>query len=162
MKVNLIDENHMTFFLNKKYMEETDFNDKDELEDYFRRLFLKLKSNYDICLQGYYNIDVYIDTYYGCIILLEKEDFEYYDNFVNQIDMCINVHKENNFLYKITDYFFLNKELLNKIKIYVYNDQMYLKITKPIPDISLAVILEHSKLVYDDKKIILRGNQMVI
>ena len=111
----VIDNNKFIVFLNKKF----DLDDKLKLEKYFKDLFYNLKNKYNMEVNGYYNINVYADKYYGTIIEMENEDLEYYTYF-NQIDMEINVFK-NNFYYEI-DYNFLNKDILNKCLCYKYND----------------------------------------
>ena len=84
----VIDNNKFIVFLNKKF----DLDDKLKLEKYFKDLFYNLKNKYNMEVNGYYNINVYADKYYGTIIEMENEDLEYYTYF-NQIDMEINVLK---------------------------------------------------------------------
>ena len=64
-----------------------DFKNMDELETYFRNLFLKLKKIFHITFTGLYNIDIYLDQYCGVVIELKKEDLEYIDYYDNEIDI---------------------------------------------------------------------------
>ena len=137
----VIDNNKFIVFLNKKF----DLDDKVKLEKCFKDLFYNLKNKYNIEVNGYYNINVYADKYYGTIIEMENEDLEYYTCF-NQIDMEINVFKSN-FYYKI-DYSFLNKDILDKCYCYEYNNQIYLKIKDSIDKITLSKLLEISNVSY--------------
>ena len=41
----------------KNYLDDIDY-----LEDYFRKIFIKLKEKYDIKIQGFCNVDVYTDN----------------------------------------------------------------------------------------------------
>lgn len=145
-------DNKIIVFLNKNLN-----LDKKELENYFKKLFLGIKDKYNLKLNGYYNINVYIDNYYGSIIELENEELEYY-NYFNQIDMEIKVIKTP-FLYEI-DYEYLDKEILNKTIIYKYNNKLYFKITdKTI----LNRIIECCKIIYGDKvKEIMKLSKKVI
>ena len=151
MKV-VFKDNKIIVFLNKKL----DL-DKVNLDIYFKKLYLKIKNKYNLELNGYYDINVYIDNNYGSIIEIENEDLDYY-NYFNQIDMEIKVNKTT-FLYEI-DYEYLDKELLSKSIIYKQNNKLYFKITdKNI----LNKIIECSKIIYGDRvKEIMKSSKKVI
>ncbi len=151
MKV-VFKDNKIIVFLNKKL----DL-DKVNLDIYFKKLFLRIKNKYNLELNGYYDINVYIDNNYGSIIEIENEDLDYY-NYFNQIDMEIKVNKTT-FLYEI-DYEYLDKELLSKSIIYKQNNKLYFKITdKNI----LNKIIECSKIIYGDRvKEIMKSSKKVI
>lgn len=143
----IIKDNKIIVFLNKREITNLDFNNEDKLEDYFKKLFSKLKK-YDIEINGFYNIDVYKDEFYGMILEIENEDVDYY-NYFNQVDMKINVLKTGSFLYEV-DYEFVDKNILNKTICYKNIDKIYLKIKENIDDITLSKILEVSNIVYGD------------
>lgn len=149
-----IQDNKIILFIKKHHLEKIDFNNKKDLEKYFRKLFSILKENYDIKLNGYYTIDVYRDNYYGAVIELEKEDLEYYDYFDNQIDMRINNHGNVKILYLIEDYFDLDEEILKKSKIYLYKKHLYLDLINNLNNRLYAKLLEHSKLIYNKEQIL--------
>ncbi len=104
-------------------IEDINFMDNNELEDYFRNLFLKLK-RYHMYFTGLYNIDIYLDKNYGAVIEIEKEDFEYIDYFENEIDMRILLH-EKNFLYEVKDIFALEKNTMKNV--YYYNHKFFVE-----------------------------------
>jgi len=132
-----------------------DFKNKKDLEEYFKVLFKKLKEIYNIKISGYYNINVYIDNIYGIIIELEKEQLDYYDYFNNQVDMHI-LTEDTKFLYLIEDYFpFIN---LKNIEIYKYKNKIYIL---PLENTNLIYILENSKLVYKETLDILKYGKKV-
>jgi hypothetical protein len=140
MKVDVKNENDIVVFLNNKYVENIDFNDRNNLEKYFRSLFLKLKNIYRINISGYYTINVYINKYYGIILEMFREPLECFDYF-NSIDMQVNIMKNSEFLYQVNDF-------CNKHKIYFYKNNLYLKISKEVSFIELGELLENSVLVY--------------
>ena len=142
----VIDNNKFIVFLNKKL----DLDNKLKLEKYFKKLFNKIKNQFDIEVNGYYNIDIYSDKHYGMIIEIIKEDLDYY-NYFNQIDMEINIIK-NDFYYEI-DYDYFNKDLLSYCSCYKYNGKLYLKIKDNINFINIAKLLEFSKIIYKNDKI---------
>lgn len=120
---------------NKKYL-----NDIDYLEDYFRKIFLKLKEKYNIILHGFCNVDVYIcDSDMVLEIEEEKDLVDYYEDIV---DMKISIH-ESTFLYEVSNLFNINKYIKNEI--YLYKNKFYIK----KKDMNLN-ILEHLKLIYKD------------
>ena len=50
MKILFFDENKLIIYLNNYYCIDLDLKSKDNLEKYFRALFLKINKNYDILL----------------------------------------------------------------------------------------------------------------
>lgn len=144
-------DNKIIVFLNKRL----DL-DKIKLEIYFKKLFLKIKDRYSLKLNGYYNINVYIDDYYGSIIEIENEDLDYY-NYFNQIDMEIKVNRTT-FLYEI-DFDYITKDILTKTNIYKLNNKLYFK----IKDKSIVnKIIEYSKIIYNEQiKEIMKKSQKV-
>lgn len=146
-------DNKIIVFLNKKLN-----LDKTKLENYFKRLFLKIKDRYNLKLSGYYNINVYLDDYYGSIIEIENEDLDYY-NYFNQVDMEIKLNKTT-FLYEI-DFDYINKEILEKTIVYKVNNKLYFK----VKDKNIVnKIIECSKIIYNEqvKEIIKKSEKVKI
>ena len=144
-------DNKIIVFLNKQ------INFKQiNLEKYFKKLFIKFKNNYHMELYGYYNINIYIDKFYGSVIEIENEDLDYY-NYFNQIDMEVKLN-ENVFLYEI-DYEYLNKNIINNSNIYKLKDKIYIQIKD---NNILNKILEYSNIIYGEKiNYILRNSKKV-
>lgn len=136
-------------YLKKTATDNFDLNDEEKLEQYFRNLFLSLKTRYDLEVNGYYNIDVYPDAYYGMILEIENMDVDYYRYF-SQIDMKINVLKNSFFLYEI-DYECLEKLDLQNFICYQEKNKIYLQAKENINDITLGSILEYAHIIYGDK-----------
>ena len=125
-------------------------------EDYFRKLFINIKNKYNLKLNGYYKINVYMDKLFGSVIVLENQEIDYYDYF-NQIDMEIKVIM-NTFLYEV-NYEYINKSILDKIIIYKLKDKLYIKI---LDESVLNRIIEYSKIIYDNSaKEILKASKKV-
>lgn len=140
--------NNTSIFLNKYYTKDLNIDNRELLENYFRRLFKSLNKNFDFNISGYYNIKIHIDNFYGAIIELIKDDVDYFDYFINQVDMRILIEKNSCFLYNIKDYFFIDDSLKKKIKIYLYQNEMFLKINEELNEIELGKILENGTIIY--------------
>jgi hypothetical protein len=164
MKVNVQDEDNIMLYINNLYVDKVIFDDKNELERYFKQLFGRLKKFYKINIKGYYNINVHTDSFYGIIISMQRENIDYCDYFGNQVDMRITVEKNNCFLYKINDIFMINKKILDKINILKYKNNFYIKVLKKLDDIEFASIIENSIIIYDNEvnNIILNGKLVVM
>ena len=130
------DEQKYIVYLYKK-QEIPDFKNKEKLEEYFRNLFLLLNENYDLDICGYYNLYVFLDSFYGMILEIEKEDYDYFESLDNQVDMRITLDKESVFLYQVSDLFLLNKSILQKGNIYYYQKEFYYEIKKDLKDLLL-------------------------
>lgn len=154
MKIEFIDNLNFTIYLNKLYTNRIDLKKKDDLEDYFKNLFLKMKDLYDMPLSGYYIITIYLDKQYGGIIDITKEDLEYIDYFGGQIDMRIAI-LDNIFLYQVKDIDSLKQQIPYGI-IYQYKNNFYLELKKQIPDALYLDLLEWSNIVYKENTEIIR------
>lgn len=145
MSIKFIDNLILDIYLKKYLVNNIDFKSQEDLEKYLKNLFKLLKSKYDITIEGFYEISVYVDKYYGVVLHLEKEDLEYYDYFRNQVDMRI-VTIETDFLYQIDD---VPSNILNKVKVCVKDNNLYLKIKEELTELEMMNLIENSKLVYD-------------
>lgn len=141
MKVEMLSDKIIVYLLdNKKYNEDSD------IKKILIKVFDNLEKYYDITFTSDYNLDLYINRYYGMILeIKENEDF-IYDDIVN---LKLNVLRDTLFLYEVDD----PLEYIN-YEIYYYNDKFYVNAKRE--DINL---IENSNLVYGDivYKIIGRG-----
>lgn len=145
MSIKFIDENVFDIYIKKDGLGNVDFNNKDNIEKYLKKLFRILKNKYFVKIEGFYNITIYIDKYYGVIFHLEKEELEYYDYFKNQVDMRI-ISIDTEFLYLVDD---IPNVLSNKIKICIINNNIYLKIKQELTNLEMMNLIENSKIIYD-------------
>lgn len=141
MKVEMLSNTIIVYLLdNKKYNEDSD------IKKILINVFDNLEKYYNITFTSDYNLELYINRYYGMILeIKENEDF-IYDDIVN---LKLNVLRDTLFLYEVDD----PLEYIN-YEIYYYNDKFYVNAKKE--DINL---IENSNLVYGDivYKIIGRG-----
>lgn len=141
MKVEMLSNTIIVYLLdNKKYNEDSD------IKKILINVFDNLKKYYNITFTSDYNLELYINRYYGMILeITENEDF-IYDDIVN---LKLNVLRDTLFLYEVDD----PLEYIN-YEIYYYNDKFYVNAKRE--DINL---IENSNLVYGDivYKIIGRG-----
>ena len=141
MKVEMLSNTIIVYLLdNKKYNEDSD------IKKILINVFDNLKKYYNITFTSDYNLELYINRYYGMILeIKEKGDF-IYDDIVN---LKLNVLRDTLFLYEVDD----PLEYIN-YEIYYYNDKFYVNAKRE--DINL---IEDSNLVYGDivYKIIGRG-----
>lgn len=141
MKVEMLSNTIIVYLLdNKKY------NDDSDIKKILINVFDNLEKYYNIAFTSDYNLELYINRYYGMILeIKENEDF-IYDDIVN---LKLNVLRDTLFLYEVDD----PLEYIN-YEIYYYNDKFYVNAKRE--DINL---IEDSNLVYGDivYKIIGRG-----
>lgn len=124
-------------------------NDRDILEDRFRDIFSKLKDMYSIIIEGYYTIELYTDSIMGMVVVIEKEQIDYFDYFDNQVDMRIIVHDNDTILYEIDDDFTTLKNL--DMDIFFYKNKFYGRIKRPLSSHEIGYLLEHSfGILYGD------------
>ena len=147
MKVEVISNGYI-IYLNQFNLIDIDFKNKDILEDSFKKLLKKLNNYYHIDINGYYNINVYIDSYYGAILQIEKESLDYYDYFESDT-IAMRIKKiDVDFLYEVEDFLFA-KDFLNKFKLITKNNHIYLKIIDDLSYKEYLLLTEMSKIVYD-------------
>ncbi len=145
MSVKFIDDKEFDIYLKKSFIKDIDFNKKEELEIYFKRLFKILNNKYNIKVEGFYEITVYVDKFYGVILHLEKEELDYYDYFKNQVDMRI-MTTDTEFLYLVDD---IPLNIIDKIEIINSDDNIYIKIKKKLNDIEMMILMENSIITYN-------------
>ena len=141
MKVEMLSNTIIVYLLdNNKYNEDSD------IKKILINVFDNLEKYYNITFTSDYNLELYINRYYGMILeITENEDF-IYDDIVN---LKLNILRDTLFLYEVDD----PLEYIN-YEIYYYNDKFYVNAKRE--DIDL---IENSNLVYGDivYKIIGRG-----
>ena len=141
MKVEMLSDKIIVYLLdNKKYNEDSD------IKKMLIKVFDNLEKYYDITFTSDYNLDLYINRYYGMILEITENENLIYDDIVN---LKLNVLRDTLFLYEVDD----PLEYIN-YEIYYYNDKFYVNAKRE--DINL---IENSNLVYGDivYKIIGRG-----
>lgn len=146
MNIKFINELILDIYIKKELINNIDFNNKNDLEKYLKKLFKILKNKYEIIIEGFYDITVYVDKYYGVVIHMEKDDVDYYDYYRNQVDMRI-ITIDTEFLYLVDD---IPEYLLNKVDVIIIDSQIYLKIKEELNKVEMMKLLEISKVVFDN------------
>ena len=141
MKVEMLSNTIIVYLLdNNKYNEDSD------IKKILINVFDNLEKYYNITFTTDYNLELYINRYYGMILEITENENLIYDDIVN---LKLNVLRDTLFLYEVDD----PLEYIN-YEIYYYNDKFYVNAKRE--DINL---IENSNLVYGDivYKIIGRG-----
>lgn len=141
MKVEMLSNTIIVYLLdNNKYNEDSD------IKKILINVFDNLEKYYNITFTTDYNLELYINRYYGMILEIKENENLIYDDIVN---LKLNVLRDTLFLYEVDD----PLEYIN-YEIYYYNDKFYVNAKRE--DINL---IENSNLVYGDivYKIIGRG-----
>lgn len=137
----------IVLYLNRMYISSLDFTDKEATEKYMKRLLMKISNKYDINIDGYYVVNLYVDMNYGVVIEIKKEELEYLDYFTNQIEINTKV-TEGSFLYEIYNF---DTSLLKKFIIYKIKDKLYLRVKDSISDLEMGKVLEGAEIIYGAK-----------
>lgn len=145
MKITFVD-NKIVIYISKDYMN----LDYDNIEEYFKDIFIKLKDYYNINLKGFFNANIYIDSLYGAILELEKEELDFIEYYDFEIDMKTKIIKTI-FLYKKQD----NYKLDNVVQ-YFYNNSIYIK-----PNALSIDILEHCEVCYRETEKIIKYGKLI-
>lgn len=124
---------------------------KEELEEYFRTLFLKLEERYGLDQSGFYQIYVYKDPFYGAILEIEEEDIPYLDYMDNEVEMNIHIPKDTSFMYQLEDIFDLDVEILNASNLYYYQNKFYIELKREVQKKNYLRLLEYGELIYGEK-----------
>ena len=141
MKVEMLSNTIIVYLLdNKKYNEDSD------IKKILINVFDNLEKYYNITFTSDYNLELYINRYYGMILEITENEDLIYDDIVN---LKLNVLRDTLFLYEVDD----PLEYIN-YEIYYYNDKFYVNAKREYIN-----LIENSNLVYVDivYKIIGRG-----
>ena len=141
MKIIINSNDNFILFFNKL----NNISLNDDYEEEFKKIFLKLKKYYNIDIYGFYNVEAYIDNYYGTILKVIKDDD--FDLYYKQIDMHITIEKCN-FLYRVRDYFFVKN--IKNFNIYFYKNSFYLEIINELNNKDMIYLIENSEIIYEN------------
>ena len=70
MSVKFIDNLTLDIYIKKEFIHDVDLKKEEDLEKYLKKLFKTLRNKYNITIEGFYDITVYIDNYYGVVLHL--------------------------------------------------------------------------------------------
>lgn len=115
----------------------------DDINDYMKKLILRLKRKFHIDIFGFYQANIYKNNKIGMIIdLLKEDDIEF---FTDLVDLKIKVYENSNMYLKFNDYFFSEKK-----KVYVINGNYYINIDEVSKKDFLSMI-EFGSIIYGEE-----------
>lgn len=112
----------------------------NNINDYMKKLLLKLKKKYGMKFTGFYQINIYQNNLIGLIIDIIKDDDE--DYFYDLVDLKIKVYEDSNIYLKFNDYFFNAKKELK-----ILNNNYYI-LTNNIDKSDFMSMIEFGELIY--------------
>ena len=161
MKLELFNLNNLTIYLNNKYLDKINFDLKNNVEQQFNRLFIKIKNIYNIEMSGYYEVTVYLNDIYGMIIEIEKDDDEYVKLFGDTVDMKITFKFDSSIFYKLDEYKIF--DIIN-YDLYYYNDDFYIELTDNdnLEYTEYLRLLENSSIIYGNELKEIKNNAIKV
>jgi len=145
MIIKFISEHVFDIYVKKYLIDNVDFSVKSDIEKYLKKLFKILSNKYNLKIEGFYDITVYIDKYYGIVLHLEKDNIDYYDCYKNQVDMRL-ITIDTDFMYEVND---IPSNIINKVKICIKDKNIYLTLKQELTNVEMMILLENSKLIYN-------------
>ena len=141
MKLEMIEDNYYKVFINSSYIDDFDINNNGELGKYIKKVILKIRKIYNIILEGFYEVHVYILKHLGMILEIKN-----IDRYLSKtIDLKIIVHNDEEVYLQIPEY-----DLLEKYKDFKYlNNYFYLNVNN-IKEQDIFKISDHYKILYGD------------
>ena len=140
MLVKRANSNKFTVILNNYDLKE------DCLKNQLKEVFIKLKK--DQLESGIYNVNALIDNNYGMILEIEK--IMWIDIY---LDLNVKIDEGSIFLYRIDDYFHLNKDYVIK---YYFDKKIYYELKKNLDKYEQARLMENSELIYGNEAKLIR------
>ena len=145
MSIKFLSDLIFDIYIKKCFINNIDFSIKEDIEKYLKKIFKILSKKYNLKIEGFYNITVYIDKYYGIILHLEKEEIDYYEYYKNQVDMRL-ITIDTDFIYEVED---IPLNIFNKVDVITKDNNIYLKIKEELTNIEMMNLIENSKLIYN-------------
>ena len=139
IKLKIISEgdNFKIYLISKK-------NEELDLKRYVKKIIIKLKNKMNKYIEGYYNVNVYVNEIYGIVIELEKTgDFDFFKDF---LELNIKIYENSKMYYKFSDYF----TLINKNNIYYFDNNYYIDIEN-LNKKELLYITDFGEITYGKK-----------
>ena len=141
MRLEVIDNDNYKVYINSFYMDDFDINNNSELGKYIKEIILKIKKIYNIVLEGFYEVHVYILKYLGLIVEIKN-----IDRYVSKtIDLKIIVHSDEELYLQIHDY-----DLLDNYDDLKYLDNYFYINIDDLRKEDTFKFCEHYKVVYGD------------
>lgn len=141
MKLELLDEDSYKIFINNSYIKEFNINNSEELSKYIKSIILKIRKIYDVILEGFYEVHVYIIKCLG--IILEIKNIDSY--LGKTVDLKIIIHNDEEIYLKVQ-----NIKDINKYKHLKYLNNYFYINSGDIVDEENYSLFEDYKIIYGD------------
>lgn len=139
MKFEIIDEDNYKIFINNEYKKNLDVDNKEELGKYIKSIILKIRKIYNVLLEGFYEVHVYVIKFIG--IILEIRNIDSY--LSKTIDLKIIVHNDEDIYLKVSRY-----ELIKHYHHLKYlNNCFYLPIKNILKE-DVYKLIESANIIY--------------
>ena len=143
-----MEENKIIVYLNKQYLNNKEFLENNKLQEYLKRIFINLKNWYDINVYGYFNINCFLNDYYGAILEIEQSDIDF-SIYSKKTDIKFTIFKDSKILFKTKNYF-LKDLIKSECNIHIYNNNYYIEI-KELTEKDIAYMLENAEIIYGNE-----------
>jgi len=144
MKIEMIDDDRFVVYYSFILDDILEY-DIEDIKVFIQLLVVRLKNKYNLDIEGYYHLDVYVNK----ILILE---FYKIDEYSKKVDLNIVIHLDSTILVEFDDYF------INSKKKYFYKDKYYLK----IEDIDFLKYIEFIRFVYDKEATNILNNAKIV
>ena len=124
-----------------------------DMNDYMKKLILKLRRKYRLSICGFYSATIYKNDKIGMIIELLKDDD--IDLFTDLVDLKIKVYDNSTIFLKFNDYF-----LLEKKKVFVFNNCFYIDIND-LTKAEFLSMIEFCSIVYGNESKVIKENLLL-
>lgn len=147
MRFEKLDNDIYKVFINSFYLDDFDINDNSELGKYIKKIILKIRKIYNVILEGFYEVHVYILKNIG--LILEIKNIDKY--LSKTIDLKIIVHNDEEIYLKTDEYELLSKqENIKYLDDYFYIDINYMD------ENNYFKIIEYYEVIYGENLDILK------
>lgn len=141
MKLELLDEDNYKIFINNSYIKEFNINNNEELSKYIKSIILKIRKIYDVILEGFYEVHVYIIKYLGMVLEIKN-----IDSYLGKtVDLKIIIHNDEEIYLEVK-----NIKDFNQYKSLKYlNNNFYINSREV--DKENYFLVEDYKIIYGDE-----------
>lgn len=151
MKIEVIDKLRICIFINKEYLNDIDFNSKDDIVMVVKDFIVKYKKRLN--LRGFYKVKVFANGKVGLFLEVNRlEDIE----LSNAVDLRVVVHLDDKVYFMTDDYDILPKD---NTDIYYYNNMFYCDVDSFS---NILKIVEYGRFIYGEEVIDMLDNAIVI
>lgn len=113
------------------------------INDYIKKMVLKLKKKYRINISGFYQINVYKNRKVGMIIdIIKEDDMDYFNDLV---DLKIKVYNDSDVYFSFDDYFFSKRR-----NVKVLDNKYYIDIEE-LSNNEFVLMTEFCNYVYGEQ-----------